>query len=46
MKKMVLTMLCMMALNANAQVYVYDTWAQFLVSSTRQTYYAIQGPTS
>ena len=28
MKKMVLTMLCMMALNANAQVYAYDTWAQ------------------
>ena len=28
MKKMVLTMLCMMALNANAQVYAYDSWAQ------------------
>ena len=28
MKKMVLTMLCMMALNANAQVYAYDTWTQ------------------
>lgn len=28
MKKMVLTMLCMMALNANAQVYAYDTWGQ------------------
>lgn len=28
MKKMVLTMLCMMALNANAQVYSYDTWTQ------------------
>ena len=28
MKKIVLTMLCMMALNANAQVYAYDTWGQ------------------
>ena len=28
MKKMVLTMLYMMALNANAQVYAYDTWTQ------------------
>ena len=32
MKKIIISILCMMALNANAQVYAYDSWAQLPTS--------------